>query len=248
MRERQVTVVTPDGEMPTFVVQGEPARGVVVMLMDGRGVREAMRDNARRLARAGYYVMLPSLFYRHAGQGPTEDVLDPAWMTTLNTAITPARAAADVAACLDFAASDPQAPRGGRAGVMGYCMGGRLSVVAAQALGGRIAAVGSIHPGYMATRGETSPHRALDRIAGEVYLGVAEHDPHLSPGAVARLREALDAAGVDYSLEVLPGTGHGFSTPGNDSYDPAAAERVWARLIDLFDRRLAQAAPAGAAP
>ncbi|MDB5446409.1 MAG: Dienelactone hydrolase [Phenylobacterium sp.] len=248
MIEREVTVETREGRMPTFVAQSEtpPPKGVVVMITDARGVRGAMRDHARRLAASGYYVMLPNLFYRQAGEGPIENVLDDAWMSKLNAALTNDKASADVQACVAFARADPQAPKGAGVGVMGYCMGGRLSVVAAQALGDQVAAVGSIHPGYMATRAESSPHRALDRIAGEVYFGLAEDDPHLSPGAVERLRQALDANGVSYVLEVVPGTGHGFSTPGNETYQREGAEHVWGRLIALFDRTLAKA-PAGAA-
>jgi len=236
MGERQVIIPTADGQMPTFVATPDaPARGVVVVLMDGRSIREPMRDHARRLAANGYYALLPNLFYRHAGQGPIENVEDMAWMNTLNTAITPARAAADVQACLDFAAQDPAAPKAARAGLLGFCMGGRLSVTAAQQLGERISAVVSLHPGYMATRAETSPHRALDRIRARIYFGIAEQDPHLSPGAVGRLREALDANHVDYELEVLPGTGHGYSTPGNETYDRDAAEHAWQKALDLFE-------------
>jgi carboxymethylenebutenolidase len=239
MEEREVMVAASDGPMPTLVVRPEiaAAKAVVVMLMDGRGIREPLRDHARRLASAGYYVMLPNLFYRHIGQGPVMDVLDMEWMSVLNAAITPPKAAADVQACLDFARSDPDAPDG-PAGLIGYCMGGRLSVVVAQRLGAQIAAVASIHPGYMATRSEDSPHRALDQVSAEVYFGIPETDPHLSPGAVARLRTALDETGVDYRMEILPGVTHGFSVPGNDEYDKPAAERVWECAHDLFARRL----------
>lgn len=247
MIERSQSISTKDGQMPTFVAHGDHPKAVVVMLMDGRGVRPAKRDLARRLAGDGYYAMLPNLFYRHAGQGKIEDVTDMAWMTTLNTSITPERAVADIEACLAAAAADPQGPPKGRqAGLIGFCMGGRLSVVAAQALGRRIGAVASLHPGYMATRAETSPHRHLDKITAEIYFGLPEHDDHLSPGAVARLREALDANRVDYKMEVLDGASHGFSVPGSDVYHPKHAEHAWARAVELFDRRLAAPAPAGA--
>ena len=245
MLERRVTVTTPDGEMPTFIVHPEirPAKAVVVMLMDGRGWREALFDQVRRLASTGYYVMFPNLFYRHAGKGPIEDVADMTWMTELNSAITQPRAGADVDACLAFAAGDPAAPKGGKAGVMGFCMGGRLSITVAQQLGGKISAAAALHPGYLATKAESSPHLALDNIKAELYLGVAEHDPHLSPGAVARFKAAIDATDIRYALDVLPGSEHGYSTPGNEAYHKPSAEKAWERVFDLFDRRLAGAKP-----
>jgi carboxymethylenebutenolidase len=123
-------------------------------------------------------------------------------------------------------------------GLIGYCMGGRLAVVVAQALGERVQAVSSLHPGSMATRQPDSPHLALDRIRAEVYFGLAEHDAYLSPDAVARLIEALDRQGVNYSSEVLAGAHHGYSTPGNGFYSRPAAERAWERTFELFGRVL----------
>lgn len=243
MREEQARIDTADGTMPVFVAANDDPAAVIVMLMDGRGIREPLRDQARRLAGAGYHVLLPNLFYRPAGDGPTEDIADMARITALNATLTPERAAADVEACLAFASADPAAPKG-RAGLIGYCMGGRLAVVAAQALGDRIDAVASLHPGYLATRSEASPHRHLDRIAAPIYFGLPETDPHLSPGAVERLRDALDAHGLDYEIEILPGCTHGYSVPGNEDYHREAAERAWAKALSLFGDRLGRRAEA----
>lgn len=242
LAERRAVVRTADGEMPTLVVHPAtgPACAVVVMLMDGRGIREGMRENARRLAGAGYYVLLPNLYYRSgADVEDVEGALEE--MRQLAAPLTKVSAPADVAACLDFAAADPAASRERPIGLIGYCMGGRLAVVAAQALGDRIAAVASIHPSSMATRSEDSPHLALDRISAEIHFSIPEHDRFLSPGAVARLRGALDAQGVDYTMEILAGEHHGFSTPGNEQYSRPAAERAWTQSLALFERRLAAA-------
>src|SRR3954454_21544770 len=66
MIERQVDITTPDGEMTTFIFH--PERGgpfpVVMYLMGGPSIRPALKDMASRLATAGYYVMLPYLYYR----------------------------------------------------------------------------------------------------------------------------------------------------------------------------------------
>jgi carboxymethylenebutenolidase len=233
VRETQALIETVDGSMPTFVAAHSDPAAVIVMLMDGRGIRKPLRDQARALAAEGYVVLLPNLFYRSIGDGRTEDIQNMERMAVLNAALTPPRAAADVEACLVFAAADPAAP-GGPAGLIGYCMGGRLAVGVAQALGDRIGAVASLHPGYMATRSDNSPHRHLDRIAAPIYFGLPETDPHLSPGAVGRLREALDAHRVDYEIEILPGCTHGYSVPGNDDYHREAAEHAWAKALALF--------------
>ena len=79
MIEQTLDIATKDGAMETFICH--PERGgpypAVLLLMDAPGIREELRDMARRLATVGYYVLLPNLYYR-AGRdtifGP--DVLD----------------------------------------------------------------------------------------------------------------------------------------------------------------------------
>src|SRR5207237_5224342 len=80
MIEQTLDIATEDGAMETFICH--PERGgpypAVLLLMDAPGIREELRDMARRLGTAGYYVLLPNLYYR-AGRdtifGP--DVLEP---------------------------------------------------------------------------------------------------------------------------------------------------------------------------
>src|ERR1041384_4569923 len=66
MNEQTGGIATEGGSMETFVVR--PERGgrtpVVLLLMDAPGIREELRDMARRLAMVGYYVLLPNLYYR----------------------------------------------------------------------------------------------------------------------------------------------------------------------------------------
>src|SRR5262249_1526621 len=66
MIEHEVEVETTDGKMTTFVFHPEHGgpNPVALYMMDGPGIRPALKDMAERLAAAGYYVMLPFLFYR----------------------------------------------------------------------------------------------------------------------------------------------------------------------------------------
>src|SRR5262245_9891319 len=66
MIERQIDIATADGEMTTFIFHPEHGGPfpVVLYLMDAPSIRPALKDMASRLATAGYYVMLPYLFYR----------------------------------------------------------------------------------------------------------------------------------------------------------------------------------------
>ena len=66
MIERELEITTPEGEMKTFIFHPEHGgpHAVVLYLMDAPSIRPALKDMASRLASAGYYVMLPYLYYR----------------------------------------------------------------------------------------------------------------------------------------------------------------------------------------
>src|SRR3990172_8524775 len=69
MIEHQLNIPTGDGDMATFITH--PERGapfpIVILYMDAPGIREELRDMARRIATVGYYCVLPNLYYRWGG-------------------------------------------------------------------------------------------------------------------------------------------------------------------------------------
>ena len=71
MREAEVSIQTDDGDMDMFVCHPEEGGPfpAVVFYMDAPGIREELRDMARRIATVGYYVALPNLFYRIGREG-----------------------------------------------------------------------------------------------------------------------------------------------------------------------------------
>ena len=65
MIEQTLDIATKDGAMQTFICRPERgAHPAVLFLMDAPGIREELRDMARRLASTGYVVVLPNLYYR----------------------------------------------------------------------------------------------------------------------------------------------------------------------------------------
>jgi len=142
----------------------------------------------------------------------------------------------DTRGMLDYLAGNPMVR--GPTGCIGYCMSGQYVVAAAGTFPERIAAAASLYGVRIVTDRDDSPHRLADRIKGELYLGFAEHDPYVEENVIPDLSAALDAHGVTYTLEVHPGTEHGFCFPERPSYVEAAAERVWNTVFDLYQRRL----------
>src|SRR5919202_6124234 len=152
MIEKTLDITTKDGEMESFICHPErngpsPA---VIFLMDAHGIREELKDMARRLGTVGYYVLLPNLYYR-AGRdtiyGPDvleRDSADYARMRAVRTKMTIPPVMDDVAAMLAFIDSRDAAKQG-PVGTHGYCMSGPYALAAAARYPERIAAAASFY-------------------------------------------------------------------------------------------------------
>ena len=59
---KQLEIETSDGRAPAFVWEGQGPR--VLVLIDGIGMRPAIQAVGAEIARRGYHVLMPDLFYR----------------------------------------------------------------------------------------------------------------------------------------------------------------------------------------
>ena len=215
----------------------------VLVFPDAGGVRETFRNMGDRLAGMGYVVLIPDIYYR-AGQWAPFDVAtlftddeERARMRRLVASLTSEAIIADAGAYGDFLLARPEVT-GSAIGTTGYCLGGRMSLVAATGLGHKIAAAASFHGGRLAVEGDpSSPHLAADRITATVYVAGAEDDGSFTAEQAALLESALISAGVDHTVEFYPAR-HGFAVPDNPTYDVQAADRHWAALRDLYQVHL----------
>jgi carboxymethylenebutenolidase len=236
---------TADGQMETFLCH--PERGgpypAVCFLMDAHGIREELRDMARRLATVGYYVLLPNLYYR-AGRdtifGPdvsVEGSPEHTRMRAIRVTMTIPPVMRDIAAMLAFV-DRQDAVLLGPVGCHGYCMSGPYALAAAARSPDRIAAAASIYGTWLVSDAEESPHRSLSQVKGELYMACAEHDALAPPPMVEALQGFFTQAGVAGEIELYPGVHRGFAFPQRWCYDKPAAERHWERLLALYRRRL----------
>ena len=244
--EREFDVTTPDGTMPCFAawpdpdVHGDGPYPVVVMYMDAPGIREELRDFARRIAGQGYYAVLPDLYYRlghhrfnlaRRTEKMTEMIFA-AWHSLTNAGV-----ASDTAALMDELGNDDAASEGPM-GCVGYCMSGAFVTHVAATFPDRFAANVSLYGVYIITEHEDSPHLLIPQIEGEMYYAFAEHDRWVPLELVDQLREALDANGVTHETEVFPTTEHGFAFPQREVYHEPSAEIVWDKMFRLYARVL----------
>jgi carboxymethylenebutenolidase len=244
MIEETLDIQTRAGAMETFVCR--PDRGAhpaVLLLMDAPGIREELRDMARRLTSVGYCVLLPNLYYR-AGRDSKFDatVLDHgspehARMRAIRTKMTIPPVMEDVAGMMSFLDGREGVKRG-PIGVHGYCMSGPYALAAAARYPDRVAAAASFYGTWLVSDAEESPHLTLGKAKGELYIACAEFDELAPLPMVAELKQLFDASGNPGELEIYPGVHHGFGFPQRKIYDKPAAERHWERLIALYRRRL----------
>jgi carboxymethylenebutenolidase len=244
MTHELLQIRTADGRCPTHVYHPEgrgPWPGVIVY-MDAIGIRPAMMEIAERIADAGYYVLLPDVFYRvefDTSQG-MKVFTDPDARRDLMTRVMPSASHANVMRDTDalLAHLDAQPNvRAERIGITGYCMGGRLAVYAAGHFGDRVAAAAAYHPGGLATDAPDSPHRLAPHMKGRIYVAGAIKDPNFDDAQKARLEQALTEAGVDHKIETYNAL-HGFVPRDTPVHDDAAEARHWETLLELFGSRL----------
>ncbi|MFI9504150.1 dienelactone hydrolase family protein [Nocardia sp. NPDC052566] len=236
---KDLQIPTSDGEADGFAAFPDDGRRHpgVLMYPDGLGIRPVLREMALELAGRGYYVLVPNFLYRH-GPSPVLDLPEyigeearPAVFAQLMPMIeahTADRVLRDADAFLEFLTTQPEVGAGPVA-VTGYCIGGLLAMRTAAAHPGQVAAVAGFHS-------PVTGDIQLSEITARVHLGHAETD--LTPEGLAELNRALDAAGVDYTSEIYPGTIHGFTMSDTDAFDAGALQHHWDRLLALLARTL----------
>ena len=250
MIDTDVDIATPDGAMNTFITHPEEGgpHPVVLFLMDAPGKREELHDMARRLGTAGYYVMLPNLYYRSTREfnvfsGDPAHSAEAMW--ELMASLTDELVVGDAGVLLAHADGDPAAD-GGRTGCVGYCMSGPFSFAVANTYPERIRAAASIYG--VRLFGPGSPADGASRARGELYFACAEFDEYAPSDMVDGLEQHLRAVGANARVDRYPGVHHGFAFPQRGSlYDKAAAERHWERLHALFARNLLRSASSASA-
>ncbi len=238
------TVTTADGSCPVrlFTPEGQGPWPGVVMIPDAGGVRQTFFDMAATLAESGYAVLLPDVYYRQGDWAPfdmatafTDDNERKRLMSFIGS-ISPENWASDANAYFDYLAARPEVS-GAKFGITGYCMGGRAALTVAGLVPDRVAAAASYHGGGLVTDGADSPHLRADKIQAVVYVGGAENDASFTDDHAEQLEKALTASGVEHKIETYP-AGHGFAVPDNQSYDPAAAQRHWTTMREVFGANL----------
>ena len=97
---------------------------------------------------------------------------------------------------------------------------------------------GSVSPSKT-TPNPDSPHLLIPKMKASMLIAIADGDDQKDPTSKDILRKAFDDAKVKAEIEVYKGANHGWMPPDSQNYNAEAAERGWARKLELFKKALA---------
>jgi len=212
----------PDGsKCPGYLAQPTaPGTPGVVVIQEWWGLNDQIKKTADRFAAAGFRALVPDLY---RGEVTTDADEANHKMSHLDWG----RAAGqDIRGALEHLRGG-----GGRVAVMGFCMGGALTLIAAA----------SNEPDAAVCFYGIPPADAADLGSIRVPLQAhfASEDDWCTPEAVDALQAQLDAGGVPYELHRYPGLQHAFFNEQRpEVHDPDAAELAWDRTITFLRTRL----------
>jgi carboxymethylenebutenolidase len=200
-----------------------PAPGIIV-LQEWWGLEPHIKDVADRFAAEGFVALAPDLY-----RGVVVDEPDEARKLAMELEHDKAVSEIDQAARYLLSREDV---RGERVGVIGFCMGGGLTLKVAcrsDVAGAAVVYYGRNPDPIDEVR---NLHCALLGIYGEADAGIP-------PSEVERLREALEDAGKsNVELHIYPDAPHAFFNDRRASYRDDASQDAWDKTLRFFREQL----------
>jgi len=227
-----LTVSAADGSGQFRAYLAVPASGQgpgIVLAQEIFGVNQTMRDVADYYAEEGYVVLAPDLFWRQqAGVELGYAEADFQRAFGFYQGFDEAKGVADIQASLDALRQRPECT--GQAGVLGFCLGGKLAYLAACRTDADAAA------GYYGVGIEKALDEAKNMQA-PLVLHVAENDAFCPPEARAAIVQAL-AGRERTEVHIYPGVDHAFARQGGDHFHKPSASMAHQRSIAAFKQAM----------
>jgi carboxymethylenebutenolidase len=228
------------GETVSFKSNGDEASGYLAVPSSGKGpgllvIQEwwglvpQIKATCDRLAEEGFVALAPDLYHGDIAEHTEMDKAN-----ELMQSLPPDRAARDMGAAVDYLLGH-NAVSGEKVGVIGFCMGGMLTLLIAALAGDKVAAAA---PFYGAPLGDMAPD--WNGLSAAVQGHYAENDDFFPPDAVKQLEAQLKEMGKEVEFIVYPGTGHAFANEEDalGTYDAEAADTALNRAKTFLSSHL----------
>jgi carboxymethylenebutenolidase len=231
-----VQLNTSDGKMEAYVAQpkdGGRHPGVVV-IQEAFGVNGHMKKVTDRIAAEGYVAIAPDIFHREAERiiafsdmgkaiAAMQRVRDPKAMEDVGAAIAHLKSQSNVNA--------------GSLGVIGFCMGGRLTYLTAAHHANDVKCAVPYYGGGI-PMGNPSPLSRTGEIKCPMYLFFGAKDQMISTDQVGQISTELTSKQVAFQMKTYPEAGHGFFCDERGSYHEQSAQDAWEKTKAFFAQHL----------
>ncbi len=195
----------------------------IVLIQEWWGLDDHIKDVSRRFAAEDYVVLSPDLFHGKATKEPSEAM-------KLTQSMDRDHAMKELNGAVAFLKGQPFST--GKVGVIGYCLGGGLSLATA-------CANRDVNACVVYYGGNPTPIDAVRNLNCSLLGVYAEHDERTTAG-VAPLKEVLAKAGKKHDIHIYPGTQHAFFNDTRpEIYSAAAARDAWQKTLAFFKENLA---------
>jgi carboxymethylenebutenolidase len=197
--------------------------GAVVVIQEWHGINDEMRAKVDRFAKEGFLALAPDLYH---GKVATND----ADAAKLMNALDFGAAVGEIGAAAQWLKE--QARSNGKVGVLGFCLGGALTIATAANVQGLACAV----PFY----GLPDLSKVdVKKITAPMLAHFAGHDDWASPEKARAVEKEMRSAGKACELHVYEGAGHAFMRATDASkYHEASAKLAWERTLAFLHEHL----------
>ncbi|WP_435310524.1 YghX family hydrolase [Primorskyibacter sedentarius] len=218
---------SPEGHGTIRALMARPAGAedplpAVLVVHENRGLNPYIEDVVRRAAKAGYLAIGPDGLTPLGGYPGTDDE-----GREMQRELDGAKLMADFFAAFEYLRDHDDST--GKVGCVGFCYGGGVCNALAVAYPDLAASV----PFY----GRQPAAEDVPQIEAPLLIHYAGLDERINAGWDA-YKDALDAAGKDYTVHIYPDVNHGFHNDTTPRYDEAAATLAWDRTLAFFDANL----------
>ena len=231
-----VQLNTSDGKMDAYVAQpkeGGSYPGVVV-IQEAFGVNDHMKKVTDRIAAEGYVAVCPDIYHRESERViPFSDMAKA--IATLQRVQDP-KAMEDVGAAIAHLKSQGNV-KAGSIGVVGFCMGGRLTYLAAAHHAKDVKCAVPYYGGGI-PMGNPSPLSRTGEIKCPMYLFFGAKDQLIPMDQVEQIKTELTAKQVPFQMEIYADAGHGFFCDERGSYNEKAATDAWDKTKSFLAQHL----------
>lgn len=227
----RIETLDGDGSFDAYVAEpAAPPKAAIVVIQEIFGVNEGIRRKCDHWASRGYLALAPDLFWRLEPGVELDPDVESEFKQALDLMgrFDQDRGIADIEATIRAARA--RLPEGGKVGVVGYCLGGRLAYMTA-ARTDIDASVGYYAVGIPGLLGEKNA------IAKPLMLHIAGADHFVTPDQQAAMHEGLDGH-PRITLHDYPGEDHGFAAEMGKRRSEGAARLADSRTEAFFAEHL----------